>query len=303
MFPVNVSISTPFLLFQKAQIIGSHWSNFPTDRWTLKFKQLKDRKILFPVDNNFTFAFPHLTNVPMKAILLLEVRSPLVAAGWGAVDLEQGAVSPVRLDSSIERSTAFENKPGKNVMNSCKQLEALLLLASVRGLRVLPSQHTTGLGARREALLPEKLPAVLRGCRLFPNKGTLFSVKAVKGPYLKQPEVRRDSVSNRQADGVAGDQVSREGVLHPTFAHTAGNHGRSSENAFAATAPRGAFIPTATTHRHATACRKRCSQLWFLEVTGNTIQRVQRGNNVEPVFRLVKHSLKREKAKHVLCQH
>lgn len=54
-----------------------------------------------------TFALPHLTSVPMKAMLLLDARSPFVAASWGAVTLEQGVVSPVRLDSSMERSTAL----------------------------------------------------------------------------------------------------------------------------------------------------------------------------------------------------
>lgn len=57
-----------------------------------------------------TLAFPHRTSVPIKAILLLDVRSPFIAAGWGEVHLEHGVVSPVKLDSSIERSIAFENK-------------------------------------------------------------------------------------------------------------------------------------------------------------------------------------------------
>lgn len=44
----------------------------------------------------------------MKAMLLREAMSPLVDAGWWAVDLVQGVVSPVRLDSSTDRSVACE---------------------------------------------------------------------------------------------------------------------------------------------------------------------------------------------------
>lgn len=50
---------------------------------------------------------PQRTNVPMKAMLLREAMSPLADAGWGDVDLEQGVVSPVRLDSSTDRSLAW----------------------------------------------------------------------------------------------------------------------------------------------------------------------------------------------------
>lgn len=53
-----------------------------------------------------TLAFPQRTSVPMKAMLLREAISLLEAVGWGAVDLEQGVVSPVRLDSSTDRSNA-----------------------------------------------------------------------------------------------------------------------------------------------------------------------------------------------------
>ena len=53
-----------------------------------------------------TLALPHRTSVPMKATLLREAMSPLVAASWWEVDLEQGLVSPVRLDSSTDRSVA-----------------------------------------------------------------------------------------------------------------------------------------------------------------------------------------------------
>lgn len=69
----------------------------------------KQRNCYFQNKKKTTFALPHLTSVPMKAMLLLDARSPLVAAGWGAVTLEQGVVSPVKLDSSIERSTALED--------------------------------------------------------------------------------------------------------------------------------------------------------------------------------------------------
>lgn len=51
-----------------------------------------------------TLALPQRTSVPMKAMLLREAMSPLVLAGWGWVCLEQGVVSPVRLDSSTDRS-------------------------------------------------------------------------------------------------------------------------------------------------------------------------------------------------------
>lgn len=53
-----------------------------------------------------TLALPQRTSVPIKAMLLREAMSPLVAAGWWEVDLEQGLVSPVRLDSSTDRSVA-----------------------------------------------------------------------------------------------------------------------------------------------------------------------------------------------------
>ena len=46
----------------------------------------------------------------MKATLLREVMSPLWADGWWEVDLEQGAVSPVRLDSSTDRSVAWNTE-------------------------------------------------------------------------------------------------------------------------------------------------------------------------------------------------
>lgn len=67
------------------------------------------RKRYFQNKKKITFALPHLTSVPMKAMLLLDARSPLVAASWGAVNLEQGVVSPVKLDSSMERSTDLGN--------------------------------------------------------------------------------------------------------------------------------------------------------------------------------------------------
>lgn len=56
-----------------------------------------------------TLALPQRTNVPMKAMLLREAMSPL-AVGCGEVDLEQGVVSPVRLDSSTERSLACQDE-------------------------------------------------------------------------------------------------------------------------------------------------------------------------------------------------
>lgn len=54
---------------------------------------------------------PHRTRVPMKATLLREVMSLLV--GWWDVDLVQGVVSPVRLDSSTDRSVAWERERGE----------------------------------------------------------------------------------------------------------------------------------------------------------------------------------------------
>lgn len=46
----------------------------------------------------------------MKAMLLREAMSPLEAGGWGDVNLEQGVVSPVRLDSSTDRSVDWEEE-------------------------------------------------------------------------------------------------------------------------------------------------------------------------------------------------
>lgn len=48
----------------------------------------------------------------MKAMLLREAMFPLEAGGWGVVDLELGWVSPVRLDSSMERSLACRRRAG-----------------------------------------------------------------------------------------------------------------------------------------------------------------------------------------------
>jgi len=57
-------------------------------------------------------ALPQRTSVPMKARLLREDMSPLEVGGWGAVDFEEGVVSPVRLDSSTDRSLAWGGDSG-----------------------------------------------------------------------------------------------------------------------------------------------------------------------------------------------
>ena len=49
-------------------------------------------------------ALPQRTSVPMKAMLLQDAASLVVPPVWGRVCLELGVVSPVRLDSSTDRS-------------------------------------------------------------------------------------------------------------------------------------------------------------------------------------------------------
>ena len=54
-------------------------------------------------NTQITFPCPEHTNVPMKATLL---GAAVASGGWGKDDLRQGSVSPVKLDSSTDRSTA-----------------------------------------------------------------------------------------------------------------------------------------------------------------------------------------------------
>jgi hypothetical protein len=72
----------------------------------------------------------------MKATLLREVMSLLV--GWWDVDLEQGVVSPVRLDSSTDRSVAWERERGERVASHFSNFFAASFLLLSRASEVSP---------------------------------------------------------------------------------------------------------------------------------------------------------------------
>jgi hypothetical protein len=65
----------------------------------------------------------------MKARLLREAMSPpLLAGSWGAVVLEEGEVSPVRLDSSTARSLAWGGGGGgSNTQLAAEEVEQALV--------------------------------------------------------------------------------------------------------------------------------------------------------------------------------
>lgn len=110
----------------------------------------------------------------MKAMLLRDAMSPLVAAGWWVVDLELGVVSPVRLDSSTERSLAWGRR-GESELH-------------------LRQRHLCGLQV-----------VFNRGIRTnTPGTETLS--------YLKQTQVCRDPLPHRQADGVSWNQLPGQQV-------------------------------------------------------------------------------------------